>query len=80
VEKLREQTRQQVVFSHKPSPAIFAEDTFNAARAGRALRDRIEQSGSMPCEIIMKDISTVRGDVDRLIAWCDLAYRMVNEG
>jgi len=80
VTRMLEQAQQTYVLSHKPSPAIFAEDPFNAARAERELRDRIARSGSMPCEIIMKDISTVRGDVDRLITWCNMAYRVVNEG
>ena len=72
-----EHAAQPYVFSHKPSPAILAEDSFNAARAEADVRDRLAKSGSMPCEIIMKDISTVRCDVDRVIAWCDMAYRVV---
>lgn len=67
------------VFSHKPSPAILAEDRFNADRAEQDLRERIAQSGDMPCEIIMKDISTVRADVERVIAWCNTAWRVVND-
>ncbi|MFN2351068.1 MAG: hypothetical protein ABR497_03895, partial [Kiritimatiellia bacterium] len=69
--------RGRYVFSHKPNPACFAEDRFNPERADRELRLRLEQSGDMPCEIIMKDISTVRGDVQRLIAWCAMAHRLV---
>ena len=43
------------------------------------MRERIEKSGDMPCEFIMKDISTVRGDVDRVIEWCDIASRVAKE-
>ncbi|MBN1558384.1 MAG: hypothetical protein JW951_09590 [Lentisphaerae bacterium] len=64
------------VFSHKPNPAILAEDTFNAARAEAELRRRLDESGGMPCEFIMKDISTVRGDVRRVIDWCALARKV----
>jgi hypothetical protein len=79
VEKAAAEAREKYVFSHKPSPAILAEDRFNVARAEQDLRDRLAKSGGMPCEFIMKDISTIRGDVERLIAWCEMAYRVVRE-
>jgi len=77
--KAAERATRPYVFSHKPSPAILAGDGFDAARAEKDLRDRIAQSGDMPCEIIMKDISTVRGDVQRVIDWCELANRIARE-
>ena len=77
VARAAEDAAQPYVFSHKPSPAILAEDRFSVERAEADVRDRLAQSGDMPCEIIMKDISTVRCDVDRVIAWCDMAYRVV---
>ena len=79
VSKAAANAAQRYVFSHKPSPAILAEDGFDAARAERDIRERIAKSEGMPCEFIMKDISTVRGDVKRLIAWCEMAYRVVRE-
>ena len=80
VDQAVENARQAYVFSHKPSPAILAEDRFDAARAEADIRDRLAKSAGMPCEFIMKDISTVRGDVDRVIAWCTMAYRILTEG
>jgi len=77
VEKAASRAKRRYVFSHKPTPACFAEDQFDAARAEQELRQRLERSGNMPCEIIMKDISTVRGDVRRLIDWCQMAHRLV---
>ncbi len=70
---------QTYVFSHKPTPAILAEDRFDADRAEQDLRERLEKSGNMPCEFIMKDISTVQGDVQRVIDWCTMASRVVKE-
>jgi hypothetical protein len=67
------------VFSHKPSPASLAEDVFNEERAEQDLRDRLARSGDMPCEIIMKDISTVRGDIRRIIDWCAMANRVIRD-
>ena len=78
VEKAAGDAHTPYVFSHKPSPAMLAESTFNVKRAEKDIRDRIERSNGMPCEFIMKDISTVRGDVDRVIAWCDVAYRVLS--
>lgn len=75
--KARAGAARRYVFSHKPSPAIFAEDALDLARAEADLRKRLADSGDMPCEIIMKDISTVRGDWRRLAAWCEMAYRLV---
>lgn len=77
VEKAAAAAQQKYVFSHKPSPACFAEDRFNLKRAEQEIMRRIELSGGMPCEFIMKDISTVRGDVQRLMDWCRIAYRIV---
>jgi hypothetical protein len=79
VAKADRKAHRKYVFSHKPSPAMLAENRFDSARAAEDIRTRLEQSGDMPCEFIMKDISTVRGDVDRVIAWCDTAYRVLNE-
>jgi len=79
VAKATAQAQGRYVFSHKPNPACFAGDRFDLARAEQDIRSRLEQSGDMPCEIIMKDISTVRGDVQRLIDWCRMAYRVVTE-
>lgn len=78
VAQARDRAARRYVFSHKPSPAILAEDRFNVERAESDLRRRLDESGEMPCEFIMKDISTVRGDVHRLIAWCEMAWHVVN--
>ena len=74
-----ERATRRYVFSHKPSPAIMADESFDAARAEADLRARLRDSGEMPCEIILKDISTVRGDVRRLVDWCRLAHSLCLE-
>jgi hypothetical protein len=79
VAKAAANAAQPYVFSHKPSPAMLAGDRFDAARAEADIRRRLDESGDMPCEFIMKDISTVRGDLQRLIDWCETAYRVVCE-
>jgi len=79
VEKAAANASDKYVFSHKPSPAIMAEDVYNPEGAEEDIRSRLRNSGDMPCEFILKDISTIRGDMDRVIAWCRMASRVVRE-
>jgi hypothetical protein len=79
VEKTRENAKETYVFSHKPSPAVMATDTYNPEVAEQDIRDRLKKSGDMPCEFIIKDISTIRGDMERVKAWCQMATRIAHE-
>ena len=67
----------QYVFSYKPSPAIFAEDHWNLPRAREELRLFLERSRGCVVEIIMKDISTVRYQPQRLWEWAAMAAEEV---
>lgn len=64
------------VFSHKPNPAVFAGETYDAVAAEAEVRHRLEYSDGMNCEIIAKDISTARHDPQRLIDWTAMAMRL----
>lgn len=79
VAQAAERTRKRYVFSHKPSPAMLAADHFDVRQAEEDIRDRLARSAGMPCEFIMKDISTVRGDVQRVIDWCRIAHDVCME-
>ena len=79
VAKAAENAAEKYVFSHKPSPAILAGDTYNPEAAEQDIRDRIAKSGDMPCEFIIKDISTIRGDMERVKQWCQMATRIAHE-
>jgi hypothetical protein len=65
------------VFSRKPNPAIFAEDTFNEARARADLTEVLDVAGGCNVELIMKDISTVRYQPQRLWRWAEIAREVV---
>jgi len=62
------------MFSHKPNPAVFAETTWNLGKARHDLEvlDKAKAHGCV-VEVIMKDISTVRYEPQRLWEWsqCD---------
>ena len=61
------------VMSRKPNPAIFAEDHWNPDRARKDLRDFLEKARGCHVELIMKDISTVRREPQRLWEWATIA-------
>jgi hypothetical protein len=67
------------VISRKPSPAIFASRTFDPDEARREIRDFLEQSGGdCHIEFIMKDISTVMYEPQRLWQWEKICMEEVN--
>ncbi len=78
VERAAEGIGRDFVFSRKPSPAFLAPDTFDP-KAGekrlRMTRDACTRHGC-PLEFILKDISTVRYQPQRLWQWSDIAMRV----
>jgi hypothetical protein len=68
------------VFSFKPSPAVFVEDTFRPERARADLQRVLDRTrGVCHVEIIMKDISTVRYRPQALWEWAGLAMEVARE-
>jgi hypothetical protein len=69
------------VFSFKPSPAVLAKDRWNPQEARRDLVETLEKTRREGCavEIIMKDISTVRGEPWRLWEWASIAAEVAQE-
>ena len=62
------------VISRKPSPAVFAGDTWNPTFARQQIREFLDLTeGQCHVELIMKDISTVRHDPQRLWDWARIA-------
>jgi hypothetical protein len=68
------------VLSRKPNPAIFAEDNWHPDRARADLIEFVE-AGADRChiEFIMKDISTVRYEPQRLWEWARIAMEVAEE-
>jgi len=66
------------VFSRKPSPALLAVEQWD----GNAVRDDLRQTmdacerNGCPLELILKDISTVRYEPQRLWEWNDIAREL----
>jgi len=68
------------VVSRKPNPAILAEDTWRPDRARRELRQFMDAArGRCHVELIMKDISTVRYQPQRLWEWSRIAMEVAEQ-
>ena len=65
------------VYSHKPSPAVMAEDTWRLGLARQQLTHVLERTSGCHVEVIMKDISTVRYQPQRLWEWEKMAMEVV---
>lgn len=73
-ERVISEVQDQYVMSRKPSPAIFAPDKWNPAQARADIRQFLDAAGgTCHIELIMKDISTVRYEPQRLWDWAKIA-------
>ena len=73
--RARESIGRDFVFSCKPNPALLAEDA--GGLGWRAdLRDALDKARGCHVEIIMKDISTVRYQPQRLWEWAAMAMEL----
>jgi hypothetical protein len=79
VERGAERIGRDFVFSRKPSPAFLAGDTWQPDAVERDLRETLAACArhGCPAELILKDISTVRYQPQRLWEWADVAMRVV---
>jgi hypothetical protein len=68
--KAIEELGSDYVLSRKPSPAVFAYSRFDASMARKEIRSFLELTeGNCHVEFIMKDISTVKYEPQRLWEW-----------
>ena len=69
-----------VVYSIKPSPAIFVGDNWHPERARADIRRTLDLAqGQARLEFIMKDISTVQYHPERLWAWSEIVMDEVEK-
>lgn len=63
------------VFSYKPNPAVFAEENWHLDKAEHELQTVLAKAKAHGCvvEVIMKDISTLRYEPQRLWEWAQMA-------
>jgi hypothetical protein len=78
VERAVKNLGDKYVLSRKPSPAVFV--SWEAAEAKRQLTVFKEAAKGCNVEFIMKDISTVNYQPQRLWEWADIAMKVVEAG
>ena len=81
VEVGAERMGNRYVFSRKPNPAMLAVDTWDPETARQDLVDTLTKTRAHGCvvEIIMKDISTVRYQPQRLWEWSRIAAEVTQD-
>lgn len=81
IESLAEQVGTDYVFSLKPNPEILARDAWDPDHVRDELRETLQSVLRHGCsvEMIMKDISTVRHDPQRLWQWTEIATELAEE-
>jgi len=70
---------ERYVISRKPNPAVLAVDTWRPDDVREDLRRELDVMAGCHAEIIMKDISTVRYEPQRLWEWARIAHEAVRE-
>jgi hypothetical protein len=70
------------VFSAKPNPSYVAMDTFDPELVRKELKHIVSvcRKYCTPCELILKDVSTVRHQPERLRTWERIAHEVAEEG
>lgn len=81
LERGAERIGRDFVFSRKPNPAFLAWDTWRPEAVEQDLRETKEKCNLYGCpyEFILKDISTVHYQPQRLWEWADIAMKVVKE-
>ncbi|MBI5084751.1 MAG: hypothetical protein HZB13_09155 [Acidobacteria bacterium] len=77
--RLIDKVGRDYVISRKPTPAIFAGDSWNPEQARDDLRRFLEAARGCHVELIMKDISTLRYQPQRLWEWARIAMEVAGE-
>ncbi|MBT3346604.1 MAG: hypothetical protein HN712_04465 [Gemmatimonadetes bacterium] len=79
VEVGAERIGKDFVFSRKPSPALLAVEDWDPEAVRKDLLETIEacERHGCPLELILKDISTVRYEPERLWEWAQIARELV---
>ncbi len=79
VERFLEKAGTDYVISRKPNPALLAGDTWQPELARQDLVSFLHQARGVNVELILKDISTVRYQPQRLWEWAQMAAEVAEQ-
>ncbi len=74
-----EQMKGRYVMSLKPSPSVLAFPSLDEKEVEKELRTKLTHAKDCNVEIILKDISTVKFEPQRLWKWTEIATRVIKE-
>ncbi|HDZ19736.1 hypothetical protein LCGC14_0015810 [marine sediment metagenome] len=69
----------RAIFSWKPNPAWLGMPTWDIDWQREQMRDAFEKTKGCVVEVIMKDLHTVCGEVNRMWEWVDMARELSQE-
>ena len=75
VDEMVQTVGRDLVLSYKPNPEILARDAWEPERARATIAACLDTARDCNVEVIMKDISTVRYEPQRLWQWADVAMQ-----
>ncbi len=80
VRKAAEQMENKYVMARKPNPAFLASSTADYDSVRADIRNTIDicKDTNTPLMMILKDITTVRGESDRITKWCEVVREEIN--
>lgn len=78
--KFAENLGSELIMSNKPTPALLATDTIDWDTVKSDLKYTVDvaKANNVNLEIILKDISTVKCEPERLTKWAEIAMEVVN--
>jgi hypothetical protein len=81
IEAAAEKVGGKYVFSYKPNPAVFAESDWSIDSSRKELERLYESAKRFGCkvEVIMKNISTLRYEPNRLWEWANMAEEITDK-
>lgn len=68
-EKMAELLGRKYVYAHKPNPAVMAFDQFPETEIRAYVRETLEMAGECHLEFILKDVTTVHHEPERVKRW-----------
>ncbi|HIT08273.1 MAG TPA: hypothetical protein IAB55_04205 [Candidatus Merdivicinus faecavium] len=79
-EAFAEKIGRELIMSNKPSPALVAGDSLDEEEIRRDIRRTVDaaKAHGANLELILKDISTVRSQPERLTRWAEIAMEEVS--
>lgn len=73
--------KKEIIMSNKPSPSFLAAPAWDVEAVKNDLRETCEIAGNhdVKVEFLLKDVSTVDGQPQRLVEWAEAAMRVVEK-